>query len=483
MNVLLINPPMSLDTAPRFPSFGMAYLVQELKKYGHSVEYLDVDACRYSRSEVVELIERSQPDIVGIGGLVTVYPYLHWLVPEIQRLKPGAPIILGGPVASSLREICFERFAIDFMVIGEGEVTLLELLQQLQGDRKFNAVKGIGFRENGRVVFTPDRPLMGSLDNLPRFDDTLFPMEKLLANSGGIFQIHTQRGCPSNCGFCFNAFRVVGKNVRYRRVRDVVDEIKYFKEKYREKITLFPLTGECITMNKPWILDFCQTLLRENLNINYRVTSRADTLDEERLEWMAKSGCRSISIGIESGSDKILKLMKKGATVEKGRRAIALAKKYIPSLEISIMLGYVGEDRETLAETKRFCKEIGVKPLFFHATPFPGTDLYRLALAKDKIGDEETYRMQLGLMSILRDSINLTDMPDKEAAREIGKLISEVNRHYLWRDVSSSETWRKMWLKARRDGLGKTVTKALDVLKKKLQPDSGASAGQPASGR
>ena len=183
MKVLLINPPMQVEDSPKFPSFGIAYIAQELKRCGHDVEILDIDSYRYPKSEVTRSIESRDPDIIGIGGLVTVYPYLHWLVPEIKRLKPGIEIILGGPVASSLREKCFEKFAIDYEVVGEGEATIVELLAELGANRALKKVRGIGFRENGNIVFTEKRPLALSLDNVPMFDDTLFQMELFLKNT------------------------------------------------------------------------------------------------------------------------------------------------------------------------------------------------------------------------------------------------------------------------------------------------------------
>ena len=109
--ILLINPPMCVNQPPTFVSFGIAYIAQELKKR-HDVNILDIDGNRFSKEEVKRLIKESDSDLIAIGGLVTVYPYLHWLIPEIKKLKPGVEIVLGGPVASSLREACFKKFDI-----------------------------------------------------------------------------------------------------------------------------------------------------------------------------------------------------------------------------------------------------------------------------------------------------------------------------------------------------------------------------------
>jgi len=258
MKILLINPPMQENDKPSFPSFGITYIAHELRKHSYAVELLDIDAYRYTKSEVAKLIENSGADIVGIGGLVTVYPYLFWLIPEIKKLNPGAMIILGGPVASSLREKCFKEFTIDYEVIGEGEITIIELLKALNTGLMLESIEGIGFKKDGEIIFTEKRPLMSSLEGVPTFDDTMFPMEALLKNTGGVFQIHAQRGCPMSCTFCFNSFRVVDRDVRYRPINAVVNEIELFKNKYKEKITLFAISGECIASNKEWLIGFCK---------------------------------------------------------------------------------------------------------------------------------------------------------------------------------------------------------------------------------
>lgn len=435
MKILLINPPMQPGTEPRFPSFGIAYITQTLRHNGYAVDLLDVDAYRHSNEFVRNVIAESDATVIGIGGLVTVYPYLSWLVPEIRRMKPACTIILGGPGASALKERCFNRFPIDFMVIGEGEITILELLRALTNGGPFQHINGIGFRENGNVRFTERRPLMPTLEHLPLFDDTLFPMERLLRNTHGVFQIHTQRGCPQNCTFCFNAYRVVSRQVRYRPIDQLMIEIKRFKEKYKGQIQLFAISGECVTMNKGWLKEFTQAIMDNQLDIRYRVTSRVDTIDEERLEWLKKSGCVSIAFGLESGSEKILKIMRKNVSAEKGKHAVRIAKKYIPNIEASIMLGYIGEDRGTLRETVEFCKSVGVRPQLFYATAFPGTDLYGMALERKRIVDEEDYLMRLDKRMISDFYLNLTDMNDDEARKAIVSARNEIDNFYFWRDL------------------------------------------------
>lgn len=456
--ILLVNPPMDIDSPPKYVSFGIIYITMELKRHGYNVELLDIDANRFSKEEVRERIKLADPDIVGIGGLTPIYPYLHWLVPEIKKMKPGIEIILGGAIASSLKERCFERFDIDYEVIGEGEITIIELMKEIETTRNFASVRGIAFRENGEICFTEKQPLMPSLDNVPIIDYNLVPMDKLIIASNGVLQIHTQRGCPFHCTFCYNNFRVVANKVRYRPLKNVLDEIELLNNNYDVK--MFAITGECVAMNKEWLISFCKEIIRRNLNIRYRITSRVDTIDEERLEWLKKSGCVVVSFGLESGSKKILSIMKKGLNIEQSKKAIAMTKKYIDIIEASIILGYIGDDENTLKETLQFCKDIKVKPLFFHATPFPGTELYKMALQKGSIPDEEAYLNQLDKSSILKPfQLNLTDMTKERAEKEIKSVIRQINRYYYYREIINFTNIKKVVINIKENGIMDTITK------------------------
>jgi len=431
MNVLLINPIMGINDLPNVPPLGLYYIYHSLKEEGHSVQILDIDGYRYSEEKVCELVGSRPVDVVGIGGLSTVYPYLYFLVPLIRKLHPDAKIVLGGAVASSMKERCFEKFDIDYEVIGEGEETMIELLREIQTTGNYDSIKGIGYKGNGgEVVYTEKRSLMPALDKVPMFDYNLFPMDTYLQNSTRVLQIHTQRGCPHGCTFCFNNFRVVSSGVRYRPLEQVVDEIEFFKNKYGDKIRLYALSGECITADKEWIIGFCKEVLKRKLRIGYRVTSRVNTIDKEILEWLKKSGCRLMSLGVENGSKKILKIMKKGIDPEKAKIAVSLSKKYVKVLEVNIILGYIGEDRDTLRETVEFCKELGVKPSIFFATAFPGTELYRMAVEKGKIKDEEEYFMSLESRSTMRQALNLSDIPDAEARKILLGAKKEIINYY-----------------------------------------------------
>ena len=169
-----------------------------------------------------------------------------------------------------------------------------------------------------------------------------------------------------------------------------------------------------------------------------------------------------MSLGLESGSDKILKIMKKAATVAQGKKACSIAKKYIKNIEACIILGYEGETPDTLKETVKCCKEIGIKPSLFFATPFPGTELYERALKKGCIKDEEEYMMALGTTSTTQFSVNLTDMPDEEALKKIKNTTREITLYYYLKDP-----WfpiRRSIANLKENGLKTTLVKIVERL-------------------
>ena len=259
----------------------------------------------------------------------------------------------------------------------------------------------------------------------------------------------------------------MSNRVRYRPVNNVLDEIEHLKNKYMDKIKIFAISGECIATNKKWLIDFCKEIIKRKLNIKYRITSRVDTIDVERLRWLRKSGCVKMSLGLESGSEKILKVMNKGTTVEQGRKAVVLAGKYIPDIEASIMLGYIGETSQTLEETVRFCKEIGVEPVLFYALPLPGTVLYEMALKSNFIKDEEEYMMKLDRQMILNFSVNLTDMrSDAEAKEALEAAVYEIKRYYSRKKIMKPGTYLNVVLKMKNKGLKKTFEETLVNFKK-----------------
>lgn len=179
MRILLINPPYETDLSPGSFPLGLGYISSVLVEGGHKVKVLDIKALRYSRIHVEEIISNSidQFDVVGISGLVTIYSYIKWLAETIKKYNPSIPIVVGGSIASSIPELLLNKTKVDIACIGEGEITIKELIEALEDSKSLTGVKGIYFKQDGHVYSTPPRGLCKNLDSIPfpRWD--LFPIE------------------------------------------------------------------------------------------------------------------------------------------------------------------------------------------------------------------------------------------------------------------------------------------------------------------
>jgi radical SAM superfamily enzyme YgiQ (UPF0313 family) len=406
MKVLLINPPIRVHDMPRNFPLGLGYIASILLKEGHKVDVLDINAERLSKEKVIGRI--GDYDIFGIGGLVTTYNYVSWLIPEIKKMY-GGKIIIGGGL-SVINDLMF-KIGADIIVNKEGELTIVDVLNNLDN---LNSVEGIHYRDkNNKIVKNEERELIQNLDEIPFPAWHLFPIENYIRtpilSSGTLRKMNILfgRGCPYNCKFCWHNF---GRTTRLRSVNNVIEEIKTLIKKY--KIEYFAFTDETFTVNKERVLEFCEKV--RELKIKWGCSSRVNLIFEDMVRSMKKSGCNHIEFGIESGSQCMLNNMNKGTTTEQGIRAIKITQKAGIRTHATFIIGTPGETPESIWETVKFCNEAKLKhrvELFF-MTAFPETELWNYAIKKGVIKNEEEFIRKLG--DVKDFTMNLTDIDDKK---------------------------------------------------------------------
>ena len=428
MKVTLINPPIRESKYPGIFPIGLAYIASALMKAGHSVNVIDVNALKYPKNEMLKKIENLDCDVVGIGSMITAYNYVKWLISEIKRLKPEMKIIVGGGVCSAIPEKFMEWNPADIMVLGEGEITIVDLLNNL-GNLK--NVKGIWYRDKDGVHANPPRELIKNLDSIPFPAWEIFPMDAYLKNPEKDYtkrkmNVLAGRGCPFQCTFCWHNFDY---GDRLRSLDNIFEEIKQLQAKYNVEIILF--ADELFTIRKDFIMEFCKQVKERNVKIKWDCSSRVNTIDKEMMQSMKDAGCINIDFGIESGSQVMLNVMKKGATVEQGKKAVQLIKEVGIRYHTNYIVGIPGETKETIWETVKFCKELNIEHRveFFYATPYPDTPLYEYAKSKGLIKDEEEFVSKVGEASHFL--INLTDMPDEELVMLRNKAQKEAQPYPL----------------------------------------------------
>lgn len=455
MKILLINPPIREWAKPNVFPAGLGYIAAVLLEEGHKVDVLDINGYRYSKEEVEKRIKEADYDIAGIGGIVTTYKYIKWLIRVLKKYHPIKPLVIGGSVGSSIPKIMLEKNPADIICIGEGEETIRELARALKKKEDLATVKGVWYKDSsGKIHQNEKRSPIRDLDSLPLPAWHLFPMGIYLKNPVGApnrnkwmdgsadasaalsMNLFASRGCPYKCIYCYHDF--MGEKYRHRSPENVIKEIRVLYERY--KVTYFHFIDDEFVMNKDFVSKFCDLIKAFSTEIGQKLTwgcaGRVNLMTEELISKMADSGCVLIGYGIESGSQKILDMIKKKVTVEKAKEAVRLTKRYLGWADCSFMIGYPGETKETIEETIGFCKELDLSPeVIFFLTPYPGTELYEIALKKGKIKDEEEYLLGLGEQGE-KVRVNFTGFSDRELVEIQEYMIKELK---AWNKVKHPE--------------------------------------------
>lgn len=454
MKMLLINPPIREWAKPNCFPTGLGYIAAVLLKDGFEVEVLDINGYRFTKEEVEKKIRDAHFDVAGIGGIVTTYKYVKWLVPILKKYHPDKKVIVGGSVATSIPHIMMEKNPVDILCIGEGEVTAPELMRALEKNDDPFGVKGIWYRDkSGDIVKTARRPILNDLDALPFPAWDLFPMDIYLKNPVGAINrnkwidgsaenamlsmnLFATRGCPYQCIYCYHDF--MGDVYRHRSAENVVSEIEYLYNKH--KIPYFHFIDDEFIMDKKFVYRFCELMNELSEKVKQKIawgcTARVNLVTEDMVKTMADAGCLALGYGIETGSQKMLNMIKKGVTVEQAKYAINISQKYMGWASCAFMIGYPGETKETIQETIDFCKEVNLTPqVFFFITPYPGTELYRMAMAQGKIKDEEEYVLGLGEQGE-KININFTDFSNEELMKIQEDMVKELN---AWNKIKHAE--------------------------------------------
>jgi anaerobic magnesium-protoporphyrin IX monomethyl ester cyclase len=349
----------------------LGYIAAYLKSHGVSVELVD---CTFAdEKEVVERVRRSRPRIIGVQVMFSMKEKAL----EFARVfrNDCEVLVAGGPLATSNPEEFLSSF--DVVVIGEGEQTMLELVQAIQKGEGLANVSGIAFKEKGEVRFTPARDFLKNLDSVP------FPSREMFDNSAyedyysknfgyTTTSVITSRGCPFQCDFCSRP--IFGNRFRSRTAASIAEEVKAVRQLGYERIWF---ADDCFTQDRKRLLSICDELIRRRISIGWECLSRVDTVDLEVAERMKQAGCVRVFFGIESGNDSILKIMKKQATTEQAKEAVNVFKKVGVQTGAFFILGYPGENDRTVLDTVDFGSSLPLDYLSFtFPYPIPGTPLF-----------------------------------------------------------------------------------------------------------
>lgn len=377
MRIALVSPKWN-KKANDYPPLGLAYLAAVLEADDHEVQVFDFglepdtpledDAARALAFE---------PHLVGITAMTSVY---HSALETATLLKAylGRPIVLGGPHATVYpHRVLNEAPVIDYVVRGEGEETLRELVRALDnGARDVSAIQGLTYRHRGEIVSSPDRPLIDDLDALPfPARHLLDPKRYGLRTPAGepMITVLSSRGCPYNCSYCFKG--IVGRTYRQRSPDNIIAELHQVIDRYGAHSFYF--IDDLFTINLRRLEALTQQLIDEQLDVRWQCLARVDRVNPEILKKMYAAGCRRIHYGIESGNQQVLDRIGKRIELSQVRQAVRWTHDAGIETKGYFMLGLPGDTAETMEQTVNLAVELDLdQTMFSLTTPFPGTRLW-----------------------------------------------------------------------------------------------------------
>ena len=411
-----------------FPQ-GLAYIAATLQQNDHEVEIYNQDIYHYSDEHLTTYLNNNYFDVIGVSIIAGYYQHKKLLtISEAinNSKKRPAHFIIGGHGPTPEPAYFLTKTNADFIVMGEGEETIIELLDTITAKRNLKEVPGVAYRDGEKVIINERRPLISDINTIPWPAYDLFPIEvyRLLRmphinNSEFCMPILSGRGCTFTCNFCYR----MDEGFRPRSAEAIIEEIKYLKTEY--SINYFAFSDELLMSSKNRTEELCQAFLKAKLNIKWDCNGRLNYADIDILNLMKESGCVFINYGIESFDDQILRNMNKALTTKQIVRGIENTLEVGISPGFNVIFGNIAENRRTLQQGVDFLLKYDdgaqmrtIRPV----TPYPGSPLYYRALEQGLIADIEDFYANKHLNSDLL-CVNFTELSDEE----FYKALTEAN--------------------------------------------------------
>lgn len=363
----------------------LAYAAGVLEKDYSDIRLVDAVARNQGKEEVIQDVSIFKPDLAVIDSNFSSMNNDIRIAALLKEAIPSMTTVLVGPPASQLADRILQGGGVDIVARFEYDLTLRDIARSLKNGTGFENIKGISFRKNGGIIHNPDRDCTTAkdLDQMP-FVSSIYKKYLRIEDyflSQSLYpevQIFTGRGCPYQCTFCSWPETLMGRSYRVRSVNNVVDEFEYIAEELPQVKEIF-IEDDTFTIDKERVKAICREIERRKLKITWSCNARAN-LDYETMREMKSAGCRLLDVGYESGSDEILKSIKKGISTEPMYQFAKDARRAGLMVLGDFVFGFPGETKETAEKTIAFAKEL--KPnivQFAVSVPVPGTEFYRWA--------------------------------------------------------------------------------------------------------
>jgi radical SAM superfamily enzyme YgiQ (UPF0313 family) len=458
MKIILVNPPVaewgrisrnwhSRAELNIVPPLGIAYIAAMLEQEGLPVKLFDCTV-DISHTRLIELIREETPDILGITSTTPTFLTAKEIAKAVHQISAKSIIVIGGPHVTALPEEVGLCDCFDIGIVGEGEITFLELVRHISesGLRHLEDVDGIAYRNGGRLILNKARSPIKNLDDLP------FPARHLLPSLSRylptpvsyrrlpVATVITSRGCPMNCIFCDKG--VFGSSFRARDPDNIIDEMEEAIKRFGAREICF--YDDIFTLYKDRIFKFCRRLKERHLKILWTCLSSANCVSRELLIEMRKSGCWQIWFGLESGNERVLRGLKKGISVAENIQAVKWAKEAGLNVRATFAIGSPWETKESLKETLNFAKRLKLDYAhFIKYTPYPGSELYDMLTRKG-------YHFDFTKGYDVLNSEDILYVPNSLNRDELAGFLRRAKREfylrlpYIFRRLISIRTWQEL---------------------------------------
>ncbi|MFZ3122417.1 MAG: radical SAM protein [Thermodesulfovibrionales bacterium] len=424
-----------------FPQ-GLAYIAAVLLKEGYEVEIYNQDVNHWPDEHLTEYLDKNRFDVVGVSVIAGYYQYrkLLKISDAINKSKNRPFYIIGGHGPSPEPEFFIKKTQADAIVIGEGELTVLELVSALANKESLAHIKGIAYRTGEGITVNERRQLIEDVDTIPFPAYELFPVEhyRLLrmpncTNNDFIMPVLSGRGCTFTCNFCYR----MDEGLRPRSNESIIEEIRFLQKDYG--VTYIAFSDELLMSSRERTASLCNDFIKAGLNIKWDCNGRLNYAKPDVLKLMKQAGCVFINYGIEAMDDRILKNMKKALTTRQIIEGIEATLAAGISPGFNIIFGNIGENNETLNKGVEFLLKYDdgaqmrtIRPV----TPYPGSPLYYYAIEKGLLKDCEDFYENKHTNSDLM-AVNFTDLSDEEFHRCLLKANTKLLTNYFQKKLSS----------------------------------------------
>ena len=421
MNLLLINPPGNVSFIS--PPLGLMYIAAVIRNENHKVHIIDYNIEKLENQALFDFILKENISAVGIS-IVTPKVYNSMdIANDIRKQFPKINIIAGGPHATLMPEVLLNECpAFNFVIQGEGEFRLKDLIYCLDNNLSYENIDGLAYFKDNNIVNNAPKGYIEDLNTLPMPARDLVDIQKYSSFMKTVYSpattMMTSRGCPYQCIYCSKP--VTGSKVRSTEPEKVIEEIEFLIKEYKIKEIVF--YDDSFTFNQERAMKLCDLMIEKKINIKWHCETRVNLVNPELLSKMKQAGCYLIGFGLESGTERGLKMLKKGIKLEQITTAISQTKKAGIKVLGYFMLGIPGETEDEIKQTIKFSRKLNVDfAQYAIATAYPGTELYQIAKSQNKITKDWSKSIYaLGGKPI----ISLSDIP-------VEKLYSYSRKAYI----------------------------------------------------